>query len=272
MAASGFTDNQGVDSCDIPSTNDLTTTLWVGTPFFDYGWYIGGAEARAVGCAAWSSSLLSTARTTGWGFTPIYDDLQAPTGCGPVINGVRYDFAARMSISTSTAYSQGVTSASNARSAMTAAGFSTFDLVWLDIEAYDTTQAACKAAVDAYVNGWSATVQADGGVYGSSSGSAVLDWEAITSPPWAVWLANTGTAANSVWNVSPVDNSHWVLDRRMHQYRTSQHTYPVSMPHGYDVDCLNTWADQGTVVDSESAESAESSSQTGDATCNGTTQ
>jgi hypothetical protein len=104
-ASSDFTNRQGVDACDYPSSSDLSA-LFTGTPFWDFGYYLGGAEAKAVGCAPWTSSTRTSARNIGWGFTPIWDDLQAPSGCGPVINGTRHDFAARMSINTTTAYNQ----------------------------------------------------------------------------------------------------------------------------------------------------------------------
>ncbi len=270
-AASGYTNRQGVDACDDPSSGDLTA-LYSGTPFWDFGYYLGGAEAKAVGCAPWTASTLATARSIGWGFTPIWDDLQAPTSCGPVINGVRHDFAARMSSSTTTAYNEGVASANAALAAMGAAGFGSADTVWLDIEGYDRTQQACANAVDAYVNGWSAAAGVDSGVYGSASGSGVSDWAHIAHPPFAVWIADVGVNLNTVWNDSHVSNSSWVTDQRMHQYRTSQHAVVVSMPHGYDVSCLNTWADQGSNLDDETAESAEVNSPTGDASCYGTAQ
>lgn len=225
-----------------------------------------------MGCAPWTSATLTAARNIGWGFTPLWDDLQAPTGCGPIVNGTRRDFSQRMSINTTTAFNQGVTSANNARSAMTAAGFSPYDLVWLDIEGYDRTQSSCRAAVNAYVNGWSSIAGADGGVYGSSSGSGVSDWATLANPPWAVWMAWTGGAVNSVWNITAVSNSLWVTDRRIHQYRTSQHKVVVSMPNGYDVDCLNTWADQGSQYDPDATEGSETNSPSGDSVCLGTAQ
>lgn len=270
-AASDYTDRQGVDACDYPSSNDLSA-LYAGTPFWDFGYYLGGAEASAAGCAPWTSATRTAARNIGWGFTPIWDDLQAPSGCGPVINGTRHDFAARMSINTTTAYNEGVSSANAALSAMSGAGFGSADTVWLDIEGYDRTQQACRNAVNAYVNGWSAAAGVDAGVYGSASGSGVSDWAHISHPPFAVWIANPGINLNTVWNDPYVSNSYWVYDQRMHQYRTSQHKVPVSMPNGYDVDCLNTWADQGSNFDDETNEASEASSLTGDATCYGATQ
>lgn len=81
-ASSGYTNDEGVDTCDYPTSGDLNA-LWSGTPFFDYGWYLGGVNAKDYAlCAPWTSSTLSTARSLGWGFTPLWDDLRAPRGAG----------------------------------------------------------------------------------------------------------------------------------------------------------------------------------------------
>lgn len=278
-AASGYTDDQGVDTCDYVHTYDMQD-LWNNTPFNDFGYYLGGVNAADYAlCAPWTASQLSTARTMGWGFTPLWDDLQAPKGCGPVYGNppIRHDFGplAQMSIDTTTAYNEGVTSANNALAAMAAAGFASYDTVWLDIEGYDRTQQSCINAVNAYVNGWSATAGVNGidaGVYGSASGSGIADWAHNSHPPFAVWIADADVYLNTVWGNNMLNPDYWVYDQRMHQYRRSQHTYDTSLPHGYDVSCLNTWGDQGTNIDDETAEGAEGNGQTGDAYCYGTSQ
>jgi Rv2525c-like, glycoside hydrolase-like domain len=208
--ASGYDTHQGVDSCDVPTTTELQN-LWADHPLFDYGFYIGGAEASSAGCAAWTSTKLATARSIGWGFTPIWEDLQAPTGCGPVINGTRHDYAERMSSNTTTAHNQGVTSGNSAMAAMTADGFGIADSVWLDIEAYDYSKTGCKAAVNAYVDGWSQATGVDGGVYGSAVSSQVDSWWSLSHQPFAVWIAAWDAPSsnpNTVWGISGVSNSH----------------------------------------------------------------
>jgi hypothetical protein len=261
-SASGFSVHQGVDSCAIPTTTQLNS-LWTGTPFFQWGYYLGGAQAQAVGCVPWSASKLATARSIGWGFTPIWDDLQAPVGCGP--------FAAHMSMNTTTAYNQGVTSAKNAFDAMLAAGFLGNDQVWLDIEGYSYGVAGCKAAVNSYVNGWSAQLGGDAGVYGSVTGSQVDSWWTISHPPLEVWIAAWNVPSsnpNTVWGISGVANSHWNGDQRMHQYRGSRNYSGIDV----DVDCAVAWIDQGTTVDSETSETSEANSVTAEPLCPGTTQ
>lgn len=199
-ASSGYTNDEGVDTCDYPTSGDLNA-LWSGTPFFDYGWYLGGVNAKDYAlCAPWTSSTLSTARSLCWGFTPLWDDLQAPKGCGPVYGDppTRHDFGAlaQMSITTTTAYNQGVASAHAALSAMTSAGFASYETVWLDVEGYDRTQQSCINAVNNYVSGWSATATIDAGVYGSASGSGVADWARISHPPFAVWISDPNVQIN----------------------------------------------------------------------------
>jgi hypothetical protein len=73
--------------------------------------------------------------------------LQAPVNCGA-------DAVEHMSINPTTAESQGITAATNAHIAMLNFGFGTYDTIWLDIEPYSYTNSSCKAAVNAYVDGW----------------------------------------------------------------------------------------------------------------------
>lgn len=263
-AASGWSVRQGIDSCAIPTDSQLTA-LWSGTPFYQWGYYLGGATAAAAGCAPWSAAKLSTARTIGWAFTPIWDDLQAPSGCGG-------NFSQRMSINTTTAHNQGVTSAQNAEAAMLAAGFSGTDQVWLDIEAYSYLTSGCKAAVNAYVDGWSQQLSLDSGVYGSSVGSQVDSWATIAHPPFMVWMAAWDLPAanpNTVWGIVGVSDTHWKRDYRMHQYRVGR-TYSGII---VDVDCAVAWIDGGSLnSDVETSETNEDNSITAEPLCPGPTQ
>jgi hypothetical protein len=177
-----------------------------------------------------------------------------------------------MSIKTTTAHNQGVTAANNAAAAMTAAGFASYDQVWLDIEAYAYQITGCKSAVNAYVDGWSATLGADSGVYGSATGSQVNSWASIAHPPFMVWIAAWNLPSgnpNTVWSISGVSNSNWKFDDRMHQYRHSR-TYSSIL---VDVDCAVAWIDQGTLTgEGGTEETDEATSITAEATCPGTTQ
>jgi hypothetical protein len=267
-AGSGYSNQQGVDACTLPTASQLSS-LWLGTPFYWWAYYLGGATAQARGCAPFSSSLLTTARNIGWGFAPIWDDLQSPSGCGG-------SYSHRMSINTTTAYSQGQTSALKALAAMQSAGFASYDQVWLDIEAYSYGTTGCKAAVNSYVNGWDSLLGGDSGVYGSSVGSQVDSWWTISHPPIMVWMGSWDHPTanpNTVWSISGVSNSHWNRDLRMHQYR-GMRTYSNLV---VDVDCAVAWIDGGsatTVIPSDTAqpEPDETTSITAEPVCAGTTQ
>lgn len=163
---------------------------------------------------------------------------------------------------------------------MTTYGFGSGGTVWLDIEAYSYTSSTCKAAVDAYVNGWDSilTPLSDSGVYGSAVGSAVSASSTLTYKPNFVWIADTSDAPNSVWGIPAVSNSLWVDDQRVHQYRTNKSSpYPSGCTGSsglhVDVDCVDTWVDGPNLpFDDETSEPAESSSPTGDASCNSPSQ
>lgn len=270
-AASGFDTHQGIDHCGNYS-NTIVTDLWDGTPFYDWGVYLGGAQANYSGCSS-TTNFVSYLRNMGWGIMPLWDDLQAPQVCQGNVN--QY-----MSMTPSVAYSQGQTSGHNALAAMSTFGFAAYDEVWLDVEWYNTSVPGCEAAVNAYINGWDSVVGAtyqDAGVYASAS-DAIESWLSLTYVPNEIWVADHTQSVNTVWNEEHyVGNSYWVPDQRIHQYRGGKY---YSLPWGctgggcttsatVDVDCADAWIDGGTLTqDDETNETNESASLTGDAECN----
>jgi hypothetical protein len=151
-----------------------------------------------------------------------------------------------MSMNTTTAHAQGVQSAQGAAAAMLASVFDEYDQIWLDIEAYDTSNASCKAAVNAYVDGWSEELGFISGVYGAASASAVNSWWNLDHRPNSVWIAawNVPTYPNTVWGLSPVSDSRWTNAQRMHQYRGVQDS-DTTQRFAIDMDCANAWIDRG---------------------------
>jgi hypothetical protein len=81
LSISGYSTHQGIDSCHVP-TNSQLSEMWSGTPFYHWGFYLGGNTAEYYGCVNWTNTKLQTAMDIGWGFTPIWDGKQAPAGCG----------------------------------------------------------------------------------------------------------------------------------------------------------------------------------------------
>ena len=269
--AGGYDTRQGVDQCGNMSSGAVNYLWSSSLPFYDWGTYIGGALTPYNGCKS-STSFVSSLRSMGWNIMPIWDDLQAPSGC--------ISASVHMSSSTTTARSQGVQAANNAKAAMATYGFSSGDTVWLDIEAYTTSNSTCKAAVNAFVDGWDSVLGplSDAGVYGSAAGSAVDSWHGLANPPNFVWIADYGVALNSVWGMSSPPNSHWTEDQRVHQYRgTRRYPYPSGCTGSAciapDVDCVSTWVDgPNQPWDPDSSEGAETNSPSYEPTCNGTAQ
>ena len=269
-ASSGFDTHQGIDKCG-DQAHKKVQDLWNGSPFYNYGVYLGGAEGSFLGCTS-TVAFVAFVRTVGFGMMPIWDDLQAPcTGNSK-----------RMSSNATTAKNQGIAAAHSAQTAMSTFGFSTLDDVWLDMEIFDETNSSCKAAVHAYIDGWDSVLNGnlDAGVYVSHGNADSL--RLLAHVPDAVWIANWSVAVNSVWGFADVPNSHWINDQRIHQYRGSK-TY--NLPFGcsgagctdgsivVDVDCADAYIDQGTLTgENDSSEGAESNSPTAEPTCNAPAQ
>jgi hypothetical protein len=103
-------------------------------------------------------------------------------------------------------------------------------VIYYDIEAYGTNQ-ACRAAVNAFMNGWVSQVHARGslaGVYGSTlCNTGLSDFLQIANVPDVIWPArwyhNLGSGFYdpdaSVWNLgSCIPNTAWANHQRIRQY------------------------------------------------------
>jgi hypothetical protein len=271
-ASSDYDTHQGVDRCSDQNQKQVADLWNNGTPFFNYGLYIGGAEGGLLGCTS-TVAFSNYVKSVGFGIMPIWDDLQPPcTGNGAV-----------MSSNATTARGQGVTSAHNAQAAMTRFGFTSTDNVWLDIEPFTETNASCRAAVHAYIDGWDSVlnVGADAGVYIHHANANSL--ATLAHVPNALWIAHYSAAVNTVWGFSDIPDGSWVLDQRIHQYRGSKLyglpwgcTAGAKCPDGQiqvDVNCVNAWMDGGALnADPDSAEGGEANSPAGEPTCNGPAQ
>jgi hypothetical protein len=267
-ASSGYDVHQGIDKCG--DQKDATVdALWTGTPFYNYGLYLGGAQSGWVSCTS-SASFVSYVRNKGFGLMPLWDDLQAPCSSA----------AKKMSSNTTTARSQGVSAANAAKSTAAADGFTLSDVLWLDMEKFDESNASCKAAVHAYIDGWDSVLNTltDAGIYVNPANAVSL--LSLTNKPDFAWFSVWDVEVNSVWGISGVPNSDWLNDRRIHQYRgpkpyhlpwgcTSNCTITVSV----DVDCVNGWIAEGNdTSDNDSAETNEANSPTAEPTCNAPAQ
>jgi hypothetical protein len=193
------------------------------SPYQSVNLYIGGAN-RTCSNHVLISSYLFQLNQQGWKFFPTWVGPQAPCT----------NFLSRISSDVTTAYQQGANQADLAVERLAELGLTgpakTGSVVYYDMENYGTDN-ACRAAVNAFMNGWVAQIHTRGnlaGVYGSTlCNTGLSDFQFITNVPDVIWPArwyhNTGEGyydpnAN-VWNLgSCLPNTAWSNHQRIRQY------------------------------------------------------
>ena len=212
---------QGFDKCEIATLAQMQN-WWNNSPYSAVNLYIGGIS-RACGNAALNATFVSQMNAQGWRFIPTWVGLQAAcTG-----------YAHRMSYDIETARQQGKDEADAASAVAQALGLTNADgsgaVIYFDLEAYNTSDASCRAAANAFVDGWTSQMQLKGnlsGVYGASCGSAPTDWWSLPNVPDALWVANwydnagevSYTRTATVWNTACLSNTLWANRQRLRQY------------------------------------------------------
>ena len=239
-ANTGFLSGQGIDTCEIPTANQLQT-WWDKSPYAALNLYIGGSN-RYCSNSALGASFLSQLDAQGWKFIPTWVGLQAP--CYPYT-------ADKMSWDVQTAYDEGAAEAQAAMSVARNLGLTFPDqsgsVIYFDLEAFPVSNAACLDAVLAFVSGWDDALENGGnraGVYGATCSSGLDSIAALDNPPDAIWLANwfynpAYRPDATVWNVSCLSNALWPNNQRLRQY-AGTHT--------------ETWGGQLLSVDSNALE------------------
>ncbi len=224
-AESGNTEvyiGQGFDRCEIPSLSQMQT-WWDASPYKAVNLYIGGSS-RACANGVLTSSYISELYRQGWKFIPTWVGPQAPCT----------SYHSRMSYDVSAAFGQGVSEANLAVERLFALGLTdpdkTGSVVYYDIEHYGTNT-TCRAAVNAFMNGWVSQLHARGnlaGVYGSTlCNTGISDFRNITHVPDVIWPArwyhNLGEGyydpTANVWNLGTcIPNTAWSNHQRIRQY------------------------------------------------------
>lgn len=203
------------DTCTAPSLSKMTA--WHGkSPYGAAAVYVGG---RNRGCAQpqLTASWVRSVSTAGWKLIPIYVGAQPP--CQTSGNPER--------ITAATAASLGTTDGADAVAKAQALGMRSGSAVYLDMEAYDTSNKPCVSAVLTYIQAWDRAAHARGywaGFYGftSSSAAAIAAAHATTPDlPDALWYAKyDGTASTTTG--FPFSAGLWTGHRRGHQYLVNQ--------------------------------------------------
>lgn len=231
---------QGFDRCEIPTVSQMQT--WAdSSPYKAVNLYIGGSS-RACDNISLISSYIFQLYQQGWKFFPTWVGPQAPCT----------SFGSRISSDVTAAYGQGVNEANLAVDRLGELGLTdpnqTGSVIYYDIEHYGTNT-ACRAAVNAFMNGWVAQIHARGniaGVYASTlCNTGLSDFRSISNVPDVIWPArwyhNLGQGyydpTADVWDLgSCIPNTAWPNHQRIRQY---------------EGDHYETWGDLTMDIDSD---------------------
>ncbi len=205
----------GFNSCTAPTLSQMQA--WIDhSPYRYWNLYIGGSSLYS-GCGSLSASYISMLNSQGWKFIVTWAGVQAACFKGTHL----------MSFDPAVAYNQGVSEADQAIERAANLQLTLVDktgaVIYYDLEAYDTTNAACQAAAESFVSGWSARLKSRGiqaGVY--STRYALNHFATIATVPDVVWIASysysTFTSSASVWDIPGLSNDYWVDHQRLRQY------------------------------------------------------
>ncbi|RFS85581.1 DUF1906 domain-containing protein [Actinomadura spongiicola] len=201
-----WTRGRGFDTCTAPSL--ATMRAW--RPSFEVtNIYIGGA---ARGCAQpnLTEAWLGAVRDMGYRVTPTYVGLQAPCG------------SRRQRFTAKNAASQGAVAAEDAAVKAQALGIPQGAPIYYDMEAYDSRNIGCKAAVLRFVDNWVRRLTSlgyDPCLYSSVKSGIrdVGDADGI-SKPVAIWFAHWNGRAD-VYGDPFIPDHWWHPHGRIKQYR-----------------------------------------------------
>jgi hypothetical protein len=188
-------------------------TAWLtASPYRAVGIYTSGIN-RACTQPQLTSSWVSTQQAAGWHLVPIHMGLQPYC----TTSTKKYRFTA------ANAAASGRAAADEAVTAASALGLGAETAIFLDVEAYSTTDATCRKAVRDYQSAWTARLHERSFLSGfySSLASGVADQVAVyTSPTWVrpdyLWFARYDGVA-TVSNPAIPEN-YWP-QRRIKQYQ-----------------------------------------------------
>ncbi len=209
--------SQGFDTCEIPSLAALNTWILY-SPYRTVNLYFGGSSQSCPN-ARLTASYLSELTAQGWSFIPTWVGPQAPC----LANRKTH-----FSYEPATAYAEGIREADLASDRLTQLGFPTGTVAYYDLEAYSTSNSACRDAAKAFMTGWTTQIHARGnlsGVYGASCGSAMTDLTGTAAEPdqaWLSWRSYLAYTSDVPLFGSPcLSDDFWSNHQRLRQYAAS---------------------------------------------------
>jgi uncharacterized protein YraI len=210
--ASARVRGSGFDTCAAPSAS--TMRAWLASPHRTVGIYIGGVN-RACPDGNLSAAWVQSVSRMGWRLLPIYVGRQAPCAVKDDLGRISSREVAR----------QGRDAAVDAMRRAQRFGLYSGTAIYFDMEAYDSSDASCRAIVLTFLSAWTRQLHTGGylsGVYSSASSGIRHLSSAYTSrsyvQPDAIWFARWDGKA-SVWGERYVPNHRWSTHQRLKQYR-----------------------------------------------------
>jgi hypothetical protein len=178
--------------------------------------YVGG-QNRGCSQPQLTTSWVASVHASGWRLIPIYVGAQPP--CQTSGNPER--------ITAGNAASLGASDAADAVAKASGLGMRSGSAIYLDVEAYDTSDTSCVTSVLTYIQAWDRAAHARGyvaGFYGftSSSAAAVARAKSTTPDmPDVIWYARYDDNASTTTGF-PFSSGLWTGHRRGHQYQVNQ--------------------------------------------------
>ena len=218
-AAIGLASGEGFDTCQALPTSAMRSV----TAYTIANIYIGG-DNMACAQPQLTADWVSTVAAASWRLIPTFVGKQAPcpNSGTPVVMGS----------DPSSAAADGTADADTAASRMDALRLPAPNVVYDDMEAYNQNDAACSAAVAAYLDAFIARLHSDGfrvGVYGST-GSTVAQLVAAYNNtarqrPDDIWIAHPGGGDTTADSAVPA--TYWA-HHRIRQYEFNATLNPPS--------------------------------------------
>ncbi|MEU5533187.1 glycoside hydrolase domain-containing protein [Streptomyces sp. NPDC020362] len=197
------------DTCTAPSLSAMKA--WH-TGFYGAAAVYVGGKNRGCNQPNLTASWVKSVSSLGWKLIPLYVGAQPP--CQNSSNPEK--------LTAATASSLGTSDANDAVAKAAALGMKAGSAVYLDMEAYDTTNKSCNDAVLAYVRAFDKQLHAKtyrAGFYGftSSSAKAVATASDRTDLPGNLWYA-LWDSKNTTTTDWPWGSSRFTNHSRAHQY------------------------------------------------------
>lgn len=197
------------DTCTAPSLS--TMKAWH-TGFYGAAAVYVGGKNRGCGQPNLTASWVKSVSSLGWKLIPLYVGAQPP--CQNSSNPEK--------LTASTASSLGTSDANDAVAKAAALGMKAGSAIYLDMEAYDTTNKSCNDAVLTYVRAFDKQLHAKtyrAGFYGftSSSAKAVATASDKTDLPGNLWYA-LWDSKNTTTTDWPWGSTQFTNHSRAHQY------------------------------------------------------